>query len=480
LFIASVLSLNVGLWSSGCATGVTVLGAIDDDEGSGGSGGSGGAATGGSGGSEGGSGGAPNFPCGVDCSTIDAGECQTTSCDEATLKCSIASEADGEACDDGKFCTTGDSCLAGECIGGPQNDCGMAPPACQQVTCNELSENCSTAPGADGTACTASDLCLINASCQAGFCTGGQPKDCFFAPVPDECHIAECDSMSGLCVPVAGHNGDPCNDPNDLCATGKSCAAGACIGGAAKDCSGLSAGCNVGTCDAQSGNCIALPAGEGNPCDDLDNCTSGEICQSGQCTGGTAVNACIDNDGCCPMMCTENNDSDCSCGTNLALTATGKSSGGGNNGTGYGPNNFNDGVSKAACKMSGCSKCFGWVSNLTSASGKWVSLEWPNAVQIGSMYVEANPCSGGAGCYSGGRTVFSGTVQYFSGGQWLDAQPFTGGGGMSGDIKLTFTPKLNTTKIRIYDITAQSGCGQSSNSLIYEWYAYPGANCSPP
>jgi len=470
---------GLALWLAGCATGVSVIeSSNDEDDGSGGSLSVGSGGYGGAGGAAGGT--TPDFPCGIDCSSIDAGPCKQATCDMTTKQCAVAPQADGESCDDGKFCTTGDSCSEGECIGGPPNNCGMSPPACQTVICNESAEDCSTAPGSDGLPCTASDLCLINATCQGGLCSGGQVKDCFFAPKPDACHVAECDPMSGLCVPVPGNDGDPCDDPNDLCVVNKTCSGGTCIGGAPKDCSALSAGCNVGTCDVQTGTCAALPAGEGNPCDDLDNCTSGETCQSGQCTGGTTTTMCVDNDGCCPMNCNESTDQDCSCGTNLALTATPGSSGGGTNNTGYGPNNFNDGKDQAACKMSGCSACFGWLSNSTSAQGKWISYEWSSAVQIGSFVLDANPCSGSSACSNGGRTAFSGTVQYFSGGQWVTAQPFTGGGGSTGDIKMTFSPKLNTTKLRIYDLAAEPNCGQASNTLIYEWYVYPGANCSPP
>ncbi len=251
------------------------------------------------------------LPCGVDCSTINAGKCKEATCDLVTKTCTVGSLDDGSTCDDDTFCTIDDSCLAGECIGGPSNTCGMTPAACQAIICNESTQNCSAAPGQDGTPCQSGNLCLINATCQGGLCAEGQLKDCFFAPKPDACHVSECDPMSGLCAPVPGNDGDPCEDLNDLCVVGKTCGGGTCIGGSPKDCTALSVGCNVGTCDVQTSNCVAVPAGEGNPCDDLDGCTTGEACQSGQCAGGTITTSCANNDGCCPMGCDENNDDDC-------------------------------------------------------------------------------------------------------------------------------------------------------------------------
>jgi hypothetical protein len=51
----------------------------------------------------------------------------------------------------------------------------------------------------------------------------------------------------------------------------------------------------------------------GGLCDDLNPCTTGEICNSGQCNGGIAITQCISNDGCCAPGCNEINDIDCSC-----------------------------------------------------------------------------------------------------------------------------------------------------------------------
>ncbi len=251
------------------------------------------------------------YPCGIDCSTIQTDDCRVAICNEVTMQCEVASADDGTACDDGLFCTIDDSCSAGVCTGGPQNDCGVDPGACDDVVCDEDAQSCSLTPKQNGATCANNtDKCLVNTTCQNGLCTG-QTKDCFFAPVPNACHVAACNPQTGLCEPLPGNDGQPCTDTNDLCTINKTCTAGACLGGQAKSCSGLTQGCVTGLCDPQSGNCKAMPVMNGDLCDDLDPCTMNETCTGSVCGGGTAVTQCTDNDLCCPMGCTEQTDNDC-------------------------------------------------------------------------------------------------------------------------------------------------------------------------
>jgi hypothetical protein len=143
----------------------------------------------------------------------------------------------------------------------------------------------------------------------------GVPKDCFFAPTPDDCHIGACNPTTGHCDPVPGDDGVACTDKSDLCAVSKVCSGGQCLGGEPKDCSSLTAGCMQGRCDPSSGQCKAEPVPEGNPCSDAihacntgicdnhgacvpvpvpdgltcedgDACTAGETCTAGACKGG--------------------------------------------------------------------------------------------------------------------------------------------------------------------------------------------------
>ncbi len=295
----------------GCAAGETT---DFDDDGSGGtSSGSGGSSGGGVGGSAGGSGGTGGVasPCQVDCTQIQAPMCQIARCNEQTGQCEVVAETDGTACDDGLFCTADDACVAGVCEPGPDNDCGITPVACEVITCDETSQACTGVASQNGDPCTdPNDLCLENATCTNGLCTGTQ-KDCFMQPVPDDCHVSECNPQNGQCEPVVGNEGDPCTDANDLCTVSKTCAAGVCQGGVAKDCSSLTLDCVLGVCDVNTGQCTTQALNNGDPCDDLDPCTAGELCNNGSCSGGSAVTQCIPGDNCCPSGCTPSNDQDC-------------------------------------------------------------------------------------------------------------------------------------------------------------------------
>ncbi len=303
--------------AGGCNAGTDPVMGDDDDDG----------ATGGSAGTinpggNGGTGGATTTTntsmCDVDCSTIQTPDCQVSVCNEGQHRgtigvCVVVPDEDGAACDDGMFCTVDDACDAGICVGGPENDCGMTPGQCMELYCDEQSQSCGEQPAAPGAACQdPNDLCIKGATCTNGLCTGGTPEDCFFSPVPDDCHVAECNPQNGQCEPVAGNEGQSCVDLSDLCTPGKTCASGVCQGGAPLNCNHLTQGCDLGICDTNTGTCTTQSVGNGQPCDDLSACTTGETCQNGSCSNGTPVQTCEQNgDGCCPSNCTASNDLDC-------------------------------------------------------------------------------------------------------------------------------------------------------------------------
>ena len=309
------------------AAGGCAAGAETEDEGTGaggdspttvGMGGSG--AMVGTGGDDGGGGaGGDTGLCDVDCSTISTPQCSIAVCNDGMYpgtvgECVVVSDDNGVPCDDGAFCTIDDSCQDGVCVGGGANDCGMVPSQCNEVTCDETSGTCSEQAAADGWPCDENNLCIQGSQCSGGVCTGGSLNDCFFAPVPDDCHVAVCNPANGMCEPVPGNDGQSCIDSNDLCTINKVCNGGLCDGGVPKDCSQLTMGCDLGVCDMATGNCTTQAVMNGQMCDDLDACTTGEICTSGMCGGGTAVTNCSQTgDGCCPMNCTALDDIDCAC-----------------------------------------------------------------------------------------------------------------------------------------------------------------------
>jgi hypothetical protein len=270
--------------------------------------GSGGAASAQSAGGSGGTGG-QELPCGVDCSTIKTGPCNVGKCNPVTKQCEIVSAPDGNACEDGKFCTKDDRCMAGVCTAGPPNDCGMKGEVCHTIECDETAKSCSNMIGSDGTKCTdPENLCTVGGKCQNGLCIG-KINDCLFAPVPNDCHVATCNPKTGKCDPMPGNEGNACTDLNDLCTVSKTCSKGMCVGGKPKDCSFMTNGCNLGVCN--KGECSAKVLKDNDLCDDLNACTVGETCSANKCSGGSAISQCKDGDKCCPASCDEKNDSDC-------------------------------------------------------------------------------------------------------------------------------------------------------------------------
>lgn len=320
----TLIALFAALWAfaaGGCAGAETETFGNDDDGSTSSQGGA--VGQGGTTASTGGMGGNPG-PCGTDCSLINTPDCQVAQCNATTGQCEVVNDEDGVACDDGLFCTISDSCLAGTCTGGPPNDCGMAPPQCTEVTCDETSQTCSTAPAMNGSMCQdPNNLCMKGATCSNGLCIGGTPDDCFFFPVPSDCHVATCNPSNGMCEAQIGNEGGACNDPMDLCTVQKTCNMGMCEGGTPKNCSQLTQGCVVGVCDVNNGQCVAQAVGQGQPCDDLNFCTTGEICNNGVCGGGAPVTQCTNGDGCCPMNCNENNDIECAIPSGVAYLTNG-------------------------------------------------------------------------------------------------------------------------------------------------------------
>lgn len=246
---------------------------------------------------------ANNAACAVDCSTLETGECEVAQCNESTGLCVVESRGNGSACDDSLFCTVGEVCMEGACLAGQPNDCGEVPGECQEVLCDELLDTCTVGELNEGDACLSGDLCQSNSTCQSGLCQG-ETTDCFFEPVPNSCNDSVCNSANGLCEPVAASEGELCTDADDLCLLTTTCTAGNCTGGVPRDCSVLTSGCQIGECEAGSGECTTSPAADGMACDDLSACTTGETCTSAACGGGTPITQCeAVGDGCCPGTC---------------------------------------------------------------------------------------------------------------------------------------------------------------------------------
>ncbi|MFH1462763.1 MAG: C25 family cysteine peptidase [Pseudomonadota bacterium] len=81
----------------------------------------------------------------VDCAGLDDA-CTVGRCDDAGGGCVAEARVDGAPCDDGAWCTEGDTCEAGVC-GGYERDCGEREG--WEVWCDEEAQACASEPIAD-------------------------------------------------------------------------------------------------------------------------------------------------------------------------------------------------------------------------------------------------------------------------------------------------------------------------------------------
>jgi hypothetical protein len=143
-----------------------------------------------------------------DCSALDD-SCNEGVCLEATESCEVRSLADQTPCDDGRYCTVADSCTAGVC-GGEIRDCSGSGGSCVTGVCNEQAGACIGDPVANGTACDDGVFCTDGDQCIAGSCMGGGPLDCSAVTGGDECYDGVCDESMLSCIAVDNNTCDAC------------------------------------------------------------------------------------------------------------------------------------------------------------------------------------------------------------------------------------------------------------------------------
>ncbi|NUQ75694.1 MAG: hypothetical protein HUU21_19290 [Polyangiaceae bacterium] len=97
------------------------------------------------------------------------GQCQSGMCVSLPIN-------DGSWCDDGLFCTINDKCVAGSCSGDP-NPCAPPENPCMIGTCNEFNWSCVAVPGNNGMACEDGNFCTGGEVCSNGQCIGGVPAN---------------------------------------------------------------------------------------------------------------------------------------------------------------------------------------------------------------------------------------------------------------------------------------------------------------
>ena len=214
----------------------------------------------------------------------DSNPCTDDSCSAQKGCIHLANEA---ACSDGNECTTGDHCQGGQCKTSTVAMCDDGN------SCTD--DSCDPAQGClhllNNGSCNDGNVCTLQDHCELGGCVGTAQMGC------DDNNLCTDDS----CDPETGckyfPNQEDCNDGNE-CTSGDICAAGWCIGMESVDCDDNNP-CTDDSCDPATG-CLHLV--NSAPCSDGNDCTEGEACAGGWCTGGTDV-VCDDNNQCTDDSC---------------------------------------------------------------------------------------------------------------------------------------------------------------------------------
>lgn len=138
--------------------------------------------------------------------------------------------------------------------------------------------------------CLLGAACLLDTDCASDACARGScvapacRSDADCAAASDACNLGVCDARTWTCAQQPTRDGQPCDD-SDACTTGEACQAGACGGGAVKDCAAFTTLCGTGACDPKSGACFTGPdpKKDGLTCDDRNACTPATTCLGGHC-----------------------------------------------------------------------------------------------------------------------------------------------------------------------------------------------------
>ncbi len=250
--------------------------------------------------------------CTLDSDCDDGNPCTVDTCEAGGTCDNDAAALEGQGCEDGAFCTEGDVCTAGACVGQPRV---CASDDCNAGFCDEGADTCQLDPATNGAPCPDDgNVCTFD-GCVDGVCLH----------IPN---VAPCDDGQA-CTFNDGCQGGACSGTAYDCNDGHDCTTDTCLGDGFCDNAVAADHCLIGTeCIAEltldSGNpcrrCepatdttgwTPLPDGaacpddgqpctsdqcqagscthpnNSDPCDDLDDCTSDDVCADGNCAGTT-------------------------------------------------------------------------------------------------------------------------------------------------------------------------------------------------
>ena len=246
----------------------------------------------------------------VDCDDADpctVGDvCKEGLCQGFAVACDCQSDADCLALEDGDKCNGTLYCdvtappflckvVSDTLVSCPDPD---GPDSiCKKSVCEPETGECLVAPDHEGFACDDADLCTVGDKCVLGACVPGVPVAC------NDGNLCTDDS----CQPETGctfePNQEPCND-GDTCTTTDNCSGGACVGAGELECDDGNL-CTDDLCQPAVGCVHSYNLA---PCDDDNQCTTGDQCSGGKCQSSgilecedgnpCTINSCLPAQGC--------------------------------------------------------------------------------------------------------------------------------------------------------------------------------------
>ncbi|MBM4372063.1 MAG: hypothetical protein FJ098_10445, partial [Deltaproteobacteria bacterium] len=216
------------------------------------------------------------------------------------------------SCDDGNSCTTDGCSLLSGCThvnnslpcddGNPctaTDKCAGGQCAGVTVSCSDgnvcTDDSCNPLSGCqnvpNSAACSDGNACTTGDHCAGGQCAHTGDLDCDDG---NPCTTDQCKLSGGCQHPF---NAYPCDDVN-ACTAGDVCNGGACAGTPVSCFDGNL--CTEDSCDPVTG-CKNLP--KAGVCNDGNPCTDGDHCEGGACVGTAAID-CDDQNPCTTDLCT--------------------------------------------------------------------------------------------------------------------------------------------------------------------------------
>ncbi|HXC49429.1 MAG TPA: hypothetical protein VN634_00975 [Candidatus Limnocylindrales bacterium] len=205
----------------------------------------------------------------------DTVDCTIDDCDELDDVC--VHDARDSLCDDDLSCDGLEICdAANGCIEGSAPDCSDGV-ACTDDICDEATDSCGHAPVDaacdDGLFCTGAERCD-----QSDGCIGGAAPQCNDGIA---CTIDHCDESANACDHAPT---DALCDDGLFCDGDEACdPAAGCRAGILRDCNDGVA-CTLDACDEADDRCVRVA--EHGTCDDGSFCNGAEVCGAAGCVSG--------------------------------------------------------------------------------------------------------------------------------------------------------------------------------------------------